>query len=263
MTEISTLSAMAEAARAAGSLMPVNTEPGQFDTWADFRAAFDAVDHLLSDSIRERLEAIRPGVPFLDEIDTKLPDGEAWIVDAVDGAVHYLQGLPQWSVSIGLVREGEPVLAALYSPFLGEVYTAARGLGTFRNGIRVTPSMKTDLSLTLAGTSQPPFPGRQPDAIAATGQALTVLIPAVGVVRNLGPTSWQIADVASGRMDLFFEFGRDASNLLAASLMVTEAGGIVTDAAGVAWAASSESFVAASVALHPQIISLLNGNQPR
>jgi myo-inositol-1(or 4)-monophosphatase len=262
MTENSTLSAMAEAATTAGSLMPVNLKPGQFDTWPDFKAAFDVVDHLLSASIRRQLEAIRPGVPFLDEIDTKMPDGEAWVVDAVDGAIQYLQGLPQWSVSIGLVREGKPVLAALYSPFVREVYTAARGGGAFRNGVRVTPSIKTDLSLTLAGTSQPPFPARQLDAVAATGRAMTALLPAVGVVRNLGPTSWQIADVASGRMDFFFEFGRDAGNLLAASLMVTEAGGIVTDAAGVPWVVSSDSFVAASVALHPQVISLLHGLQP-
>jgi myo-inositol-1(or 4)-monophosphatase len=259
MTESSTLSAMAEAATTAGSLMPDNPMPGQFDTWADFRAAFDRVDRPLSHSIGERLEAIRPGVRVLDEIDTRLPDGDAWVVDAVDGAIQYLQGLPQWSVSIGLVRNGTPELAALYSPFLGEVYTAARNGGAFRNGVPVTPSIKTDLGLTLVGMSQPPFPARQPEAIAATGRAMTALLPAVGAIRNLGPTSWQIADVASGRMDVFFEFGRDAVNLLAASLLVTEAGGMVTDAAGAPWVASSESFVAAPADLHHQIISLLAG----
>lgn len=262
MFENSTLSAMADAATNAGRLMPANPAPGQFDTWDEFKAAFDVVDHLLAASIRERLEAVRPGVPFLDEIDTRTPDGEAWVVDAVDGAVHYLQGLPQWSVSIALVRDGKAELAALHSPFLGEVYTAASASGAYRNGVRVTPSIKTDLSLTLVGTSQPPFPARQPGAISAASRALTTLLPAVGVVRNLGPTSWQIADVASGRMDLFFEYGRDAGNLLAASLIVTEAGGIVTDAAGNPWAASSESFVAAPVALHSQFISLLSGVQP-
>jgi myo-inositol-1(or 4)-monophosphatase len=256
MTEISTLSAMAEAATIAGTLMPDNPTPGHFDTWAEFRTAFDAVDHLLSASIREQLEAIRPRALFVDEMGASLPDGEAWVVDAVDGAIQYLQGLPQWSVSIALVRDGKPELTALHSPFLGEVYTAARGGGAFLNGVPVTPSSKTDLGLALVGMSQPPFPARQPDAIAATGRAMTVLLPAVGAVRNLGPTSWQVADVASGRMDFFFEFGRDAGNLLAASLLVTEAGGIVTDADGEPWLASSESFVAASVGLHPQIITL-------
>ena len=104
MTEISTLSAMAEAATIAGTLMPDNPTPGHFDTWAEFRTAFEGVDHLLFASIQEKLEAIRPRAPFVDEVDASLPNGEAWVVDAVDGAIQYLQGLPQWSVSIALVR---------------------------------------------------------------------------------------------------------------------------------------------------------------
>jgi myo-inositol-1(or 4)-monophosphatase len=257
MTELSTLATMARAATDAALSMPANLAPGQFDTWGDFKAAFDLVDEPLSTAVRERLDAARPGVPWVDEVETELPDGEAWVVDAVDGAIQYLQGLPQWSVSIGLLRDGQVVLAALYSPFLGEVYTAARHRGAFRNGVRVSPSIKTDLGLTLVGTSYPPFPGRQPAALRATGRAMTLVLPAVGVVRNLGPTSWQVADVASGRMDIFFEYGRDTTNLLAASLVVTEAGGIVTDADGSPWNGHSESFVAAPAGLHSQFIDLL------
>jgi myo-inositol-1(or 4)-monophosphatase len=257
MSELATLSAMAEAARFAAGLMPVNLAPGQFGTWDDFKAAFDLVDRPLTAAVGDRLAAARPGVPWADEIDTELPDGEAWVVDAVDGAIQYLQGLPQWSVSVALVRGGQPVLAALYSPFLGELYTAARGHGAFRDGVRVTPSVKTDLGLALAGTSQPPFPARQPAAVTTTGRAMTLLLPAVGAVRNLGPTSWQVADVASGRLDVFWEYGRDAGNLLAGSLLVTEAGGVVTDADGKPWDARSASFVAGPAALHAQVIDLL------
>jgi myo-inositol-1(or 4)-monophosphatase len=257
MSELATLSAMAEAARFAAGLMPANLAPGQFDTWADFKAAFDLVDGPLSAAVRDRLTAARPGVPWADEIDTELPDGEAWVVDAVDGAVQYLQGLPQWSVSIALVRDGQPALAALYSPYLGELYSAAKGHGAFRDGLRVRPSVKTNLGLALAGTSQPPFPARQPPAVTATGRAMTLLLPAVGVVRNLGPTSWQVADVASGRVDVFWEYGRDAGNLLAASLLVAEAGGVVTDADGKPWDPRSASFVAGPTALHAQVIGLL------
>jgi myo-inositol-1(or 4)-monophosphatase len=262
VSELSTLSAMAEAARLAAGLVPANRAPGQFDTWAGFRAAFDLVDRPLSAAIGERLAEARPGVPWAEELDTELPDGEAWVVDAVDGAIQYLQGLPQWSVSITLVRGRRPVLAALYSPFLGGLYTAARNQGAFRDGVRVAPSAKTDLGLALAGTSQPPFPARQPSAVTAAGRAMTLLLPAVGAVRNLGPTSWQVADVASGRMDVFFEFGRDAANLLGASLLVTEAGGIVTDADGKEWDAGSDSFVAGPAALHSRLIALLADGGP-
>jgi myo-inositol-1(or 4)-monophosphatase len=104
---------------------------------------------------------------------------------------------------------------------------------------------------------QPPFPARQPAAITAAGRAVTRLLPGVGAVRNLGPTSWQVADVASGRLDFFWEYGRDAGNLLGASLIVTEAGGIVTDAGGKPWDARSSSFVAAPAVLHAQVIGLL------
>lgn len=257
VSELSTLSAMAEAARFAAGLVPANVAAGKFDTWGDFKAAFDAIDRPLSAAVRERLAVARPGVPWADEIDTELPDGEVWVVDAVDGAVQYLQGLPQWSVSIALIRDGRPVLAALYSPFLGELYTAARNHGAFRDGLRVTPSVKTSLGLALVGTSQPPQPARQPSAVTATGRAMTRLLPAVGAVRNLGPTSWQVADVASGRMDVFWEYGTDTANLIGASLLVTEAGGTVTDAEGKPWDARSGSFVAGPAALHSQVIDLL------
>lgn len=258
MNDMTTLAAMARAARDAASLMPPNIAPGQFDTFTDFRAAFDAVDRPLSDLIRDRLDQLHPGLPWAEELDTDIPAGEVWVVDAVDGAIQYLQGLPQWSVSIALVRDGRPVLAALHCPFLHETYTAAEGGGAFRDGVRVAPSVKTDLSLTFAGTSQPPFPARQPQANRDAGRALTALLPVVGAVRNLGPTSWQVADVGSGRIDVFWEFGRDAANLLAGSLVATEAGARISDAAGEPWGPLSTSFIAAPPALHPQVIQALS-----
>ena len=259
MRDLDLLAVMARTARGAAALMPANIAPGQFDTWLAFRAAFDAVDVPAAAFVREALEAARPGVPVVDEIGTAVPDGEAWVIDATDGAIQYLQGLPQWSVSIGLLRDGKPSLSALYNPFLGELYTAAVGEGAFRDGVRVSPSVKTDLTLTLAGTSQPPFPGKQPSAVSATGQAMSRLLPAVGVVRNLGPTSWQVADVASGRVDVFWEFGRDAANLLAGSLIADEAGAIISDAQGNPWSAASCSFVAAAPGLHAKVIDVLSG----
>jgi myo-inositol-1(or 4)-monophosphatase len=81
--------------------------------------------------------------------------------------------------------------------------------------------------------------------------------PKIGVVRNLGPTSWQVADVASGRVDVFWEFGRDVANLLAGSLIAAEAGAIVTDAQGSPWTFASRSFVAAAPGLHAKVIEIL------
>jgi myo-inositol-1(or 4)-monophosphatase len=257
MRDLELLALMARTAREAAALVPANIAPGQFDTWPSFKAAFDTVDAPAAAFARETLERACPGVPVVEEIDGAVSAEEAWVIDAIDGAIQYLQGLPQWSVSIGLIRGGKPALAALYNPLLGELYTGAAGGGAFRDGVRVSPSIKTDLTLAFAGTSQPPFPGRQPSAVAATGQAMSLLLPKVGVVRNLGPTSWQVADVASGRVDVFWEFGRDVANLVAGSLIAAEAGAIVTDAQGSPWTFASRSFVAAAPGLHGKVIEIL------
>jgi fructose-1,6-bisphosphatase/inositol monophosphatase family enzyme len=85
------------------------------------------------------------------------------------------------------------------------------------------------------------------------------LLPAVGAVRNFGPTSWQVADMASGRIDAFWEYGRDAGNLLGASVIAREAGVVVTDTWGRPWQAGSDSFLAAPSALHARLVDLLSG----
>ena len=258
-----TLTLMARAAQDAAALLPRQSGPYGFDGWPAFKAAFDAVDLPTSALLRERLEAARPGTAWAEEIDADLAaSGERWVVDPVDGAVQYLQGLPQWSVSIALVRDGRPVLAALHSATLGHTYTAELGGGAFLDGIPITPSVKTDLSLALVATSQPPFVGRQPEAVADAGRALSLLLPAVGAVRNLGPTSWQVADVASGRIDAFWEYGRDAGNLLAGSLVASEAGAVVTDVEGRPWHADSTGFLVAPAALHARLVELLATRRP-
>ncbi|MHA6764948.1 inositol monophosphatase family protein [Streptacidiphilus sp. PAMC 29251] len=258
-----TLILMSKAAQDAAALLPQRTGPDRFDSWPGFKAAFDAIDLPTSALLRERLEAARPGTAWAEDADDLDQGGERWVVDAVDGAVQYLQGLPQWSVSIALVRNGRPVLSVLHSATLGRTYTAALGGGAFLDGVPVTPSVKTDLSLALVATSHPPFVGRQPEAVAGAGRALSLLLPAVGAVRNLGPTSWQVADVASGRVDAFWEYGRDADNLLAGALVATEAGVLVTDTDGSPWHPDSPGFLAAPPALHSQLVRLLGTHLDR
>ena len=261
MSDAETLSLMARAAQDAAALLPPRDLPARYDDWRGFKAAFDAADAPLTALLRERLEAARPGTPWAGDAVEAAPGlpgtGERWVVDTVDGAVQYLQGLPQWSVSIALVRGRRAVLAALHSATLGRTYTAALGGGAFLDGAPVSPSAKTDLALALVATSHPPFVGRQPEAVAAAGRALSALLPEVGAVRNLGPTSWQVADVASGRIDAFWEYGRDAENLLGAALVATEAGAVVTDTEGNPWHAASPGFLAAPAPLHARLLPLL------
>ncbi|MCH0562316.1 MULTISPECIES: inositol monophosphatase [unclassified Streptomyces] len=256
------LTGMAAAARETGALLEAAPRPARAGTFAEFAAAFEAMEAEPAALLRRHLHRLRPGVGWADELDSlaALPaEGELWIVDVVDGAVQFMQGLPQFCVSLALVRDGEPVAAVLHAPLLGETYAAARGLGACRDGRPVAPSVKTDPAAAVVATSQPPFPARQPAAVRRAGRSLTAVLPHVAAVRNLGPTSWQIADTAAGRLDAFWEFGRDDTNLLAGALIAREAGATVTDADGRPWGPGTDSFVAAGAGLHGRLLDVLAG----
>ncbi|GLZ40833.1 inositol monophosphatase family protein [Actinokineospora sp. NBRC 105648] len=206
-------------------------------------AAFTELDEPLSARLRDELTALGPSA-------------DEWTVDPMDGAVQYLHGLPQWCVTVALVRDGEPELAVLHSPLLGETYSAARGQGARRDGRVITPSAKTSLAAALATTAFPP--DQQPEAFAAAGHALPGMLAAAGAVRGLAPTSWQVAEVAAGRVDVFWEFGRDAENLAGAALVAREAGARVSTVSGGPWSATEDSFLAAAPGVHAEVVRVLS-----
>lgn len=258
MSYESLLTPMATAAREVGALLLSTPRPARVTGLEQLREVFDALEAPLTRALHRHLDPLRPGTPWADELDTRLPDsGEVWVVDAVDGAVQYLQDLPYFSVSLALVRDGEPVAAALHAPLLGETYLAAAGAGATRDGRPVSPSGRTDLACAVVATSQPPFVAGQPEAAREAGRSLAAVLPAVAAVRNLGPTSWQIADVAAGRLDAFWEFGRDETNLLAGALVAREAGAVVTDTEGRPWHSGAAGFLAAAPGLHGPLLRLV------
>jgi myo-inositol-1(or 4)-monophosphatase len=110
---------------------------------------------------------------------------------------------------LSFIRDGRPEATVIHSATRAETYTAVRGGGALRNGEPIRPSVKTELGVCIAATNQPPFINRQPMAIAQAASSLAAMLPIVGAVRNFGPTSWQIADTAAGRLDLFWEYGHD------------------------------------------------------
>ncbi|RSO12723.1 inositol monophosphatase [Streptomyces sp. WAC 06783] len=265
------LSLMATAAHEVGALLvksPRRATAPSPDTMDELATAYLAIESPATAVMRQHLDALLPGVPWAEELhgehslgrgaDAGLPAvGDAWMVDVIDGAVQYMQGLPQFCVSLALVRDGEPVAAALHAPLLGETYLAAAGHGATRNGEPVAPSPRTRLKAAFVGTSHPPFIAEQPAAAAAAGRSLAAVLPAVSAVRNLGPTSWQIADTAAGRLDAFWEYGRDDANLLPGALVAREAGAVVTDTEGRPWRAGATGFLVAPRALHGELLQLL------
>ncbi|WP_205624417.1 inositol monophosphatase family protein [Actinomadura flavalba] len=247
------LQSMALAAETTGSSLRDRPLPVRGRDFAALRAAFEAVDAPATALLREHLPH-RPGAAWADEFDAVPGTGEVWVVDAVDGAVQYLQGLPQWCVSVALVRDGEPVAAVLHAPASGETFTAERGGGARLNGAPCAPSGRDDPRAALVATSQPPFDAARP---AEAGRSLTAVLPHVAAVRNLGATSWQLADVAAGRLDGFWQHGRDDANLLPGVLIAREAGVRVTGLAGAPWRAGETGVLAAPAQLHPKLLALL------
>ncbi|SDT77334.1 myo-inositol-1(or 4)-monophosphatase [Streptomyces sp. TLI_053] len=224
-------------------------------------ARFAAFDDPAAAELRARLAALRPqaGLPA-DEFDGAVPTGgEWWLCDAMDGAVQFLLGLPHWAVTATLVRDGAAVLSVVHAPQLGaRTYRAVRGGGAELDGRSIAP-VERELAATVAGTSQPPGVGADPVALRRAGASLSAVAGAVLAVRNLGPTSLQVAQVGSGHLGLFWEFGADAANLLPGALIATEAGAAVTDATGAAWKPAADAFLAAAPGLHRLALPLLNG----
>lgn len=259
MTYASLLAPMAAAAHEVGEYLagvPRPTAPAAA-TLEELAAVHRAVEEPAVAIVRRHLDALLPGVPWDASADAGLPAGDVWVVDVIDGAVQFLRGLPNFCVSLALVRDGEPVAAALHAPLPGETYLAAAGRGATRNGRAIAPSAGVRPEAALVGTSQPSFLGGQPGVAAAAGRALAAVLPAVGAVRNLGPTSWQIADTAAGRLDAFWEYGRDDANLLPGALVAREAGAVVTDTTGRPWRAGASGFLAAPRGLHGTLLELL------
>ncbi|MGE7434860.1 inositol monophosphatase family protein [Kitasatospora sp. NPDC001175] len=233
-------------------------EPAAAANLAGAMAVFNELDTPASDLLRERLTGLRPQAGWLaDELATSIPvNGEWWSCDATDGAIQYLCGLSQWAVTATLIRDGEPVLAVVHSPVQGFTYTAALGGGTRLNGRTVRPQVR-ELSAAVATTSQPPTVAEDPVALRRAGESLSALLPRVLAVRNLGPTSLQISQVASGHLSLFWQYGADPVNLLPGALIAREAGARVTTTGGTPWTPAADGFLAAAPSLHSDAVAVL------
>ncbi|MFF4653114.1 inositol monophosphatase family protein [Streptomyces sp. NPDC001380] len=258
-TDHQLLGPMTEAVHAVGALLrTLDLPPEPARDRDEFLLRFSAVDGPALALMHERLGPLRPAAVWADELDTRLPEhGEVWLADAVDGAVQLLQGLPQWCVSLTLVRERRAVATVLHSPLLGETCTATSGGGARRDGRPMRPSVKRTLDAALLGTSQPPGIAREPEAVRGAGRSLSALLPKAGAVRNLGATSWQIADTAAGRLDGFWQYGTDDANLTGPALIAAEAGLAVTDLAGRPWRVGADGFLAAPQPLHSLMLAAI------
>ncbi|MGA1181110.1 MAG: inositol monophosphatase family protein [Marivivens sp.] len=192
--------------------------PGDFVSRADKRA---------EETIRTELMAARPSYGFLGEEGTVI-EGEdptrRWIVDPLDGTTNFLHGLPHWAVSIGLEHKGQIVAGVIYDPVKDEMFYAEKGEGAWLNESRLRVSARHKMIESIFATGLP-FGGRAD--LPETLKDLARLLPACAGVRRFGSAALDLAYVAAGRYDGFWERRLNAWDMAAGLVIVREAGGFV------------------------------------
>ena len=222
--------------------------PGEFVTAADLKA---------EKVLRAELAKARPGYGFLMEesgAEAGSDRHHRWIVDPLDGTTNFLHGIPHFAISIALERDGEIIAGLIYEPVRDEMFWGEKGGGAFHNDRRLRVSARRQLGEALIGTGIP-FVGRgDHGAYLAT---LGAVMAATSGVRRLGVASLDLAYVAAGRLDGFWEFGLSPWDIAAGVVLVREAGGYVTDMAGGGGMLASGDVLAANDHLHQPLARLL------
>jgi len=152
-----------------------------------------------------------------------------WIIDPLDGTTNYLHGFPQFCVSIALEHRGRLDQGVVFDPLRQELFVASRGAGARLNDRRIRVSRQSGLEGSLLGTG---FPFRGAYDLDTYLETMRALVPKSAGVRRAGAAALDLAYVAAGRLDGFWEFGLEPWDMAAGVLLIREAGGLVTDADG-------------------------------
>ena len=207
-----------------GNLQVSVKGPGDFVSAADRRA---------EKTLFEELSKARPGYGFVMEESGRVEGADkthTWIIDPLDGTTNFLHGLPIFAISIGLEREGQLVAGLVYNPADDEMYVAERGQGAWLNIRRLRVAARRDLADSLVATGIPHL-GKAKEH-PRFRQELSAVMAKVGNVRRLGAAAIDLAYVAAGRYDAYWERGLQSWDMAAGIVLVREAGGFVSDLAG-------------------------------
>jgi myo-inositol-1(or 4)-monophosphatase len=189
------------------------------------------VDRLAEDEIINTIHSAYPDHAIMAE-ESGVRDGNQsgsqykWIIDPLDGTTNFLHGYPQYAVSIAVSDKGKLDQAVVFDPLRNELFVASRGKGAQLNDRKIRVSKATSLETSLLGTG---FPFKDFDKLDAWIETFRILLPESSGVRRAGSAALDLAHVASGRLDGFWEFGLKPWDMAAGCLLIQEAGGIVTD----------------------------------
>ncbi len=251
------LSAAVEAAQAAGRVLRRGFGAPVLDarTKAHRHDPVTASDIEADAAIAAVLLAAAPGVRLVSEEGVR--PGTApypvWVVDPLDGTNNFLRGVPEVAVSIALVDERGPIAGCVYDPFRDELFTAARGRGAERDGVRLAVSSLVTLDGAVLGVGFSTEPRRREVTLAQ----LPRFVNAVRALRIVGAAALDLAYVAAGRFDAAWYLSLHEWDVAAGRLLVDEAGGRVTDLRGEPLVAPERGVLASNGALHAQLVPLV------
>ena len=224
----------------------------------DFKGEIDIVteaDRMSEAIILSAIHEQYPGHDVLSEESAATRNGSSfrWIIDPLDGTTNYAHGYPVFCVSIALEREGEVCLGVVFNPMLDEMFTAEKGGGAYLNGGRLAVSGTAILSHGLLATG---FPY---DIRVSKDNNINYFVEMAlkaRAIRRAGSAALDLAYVAAGRFDGFWELKLSPWDTAAASLLVREAGGIVTDLFGAPFALLSPHVLASNGVLHEDMMAV-------
>jgi myo-inositol-1(or 4)-monophosphatase len=222
-----------------------------------------ASERLIVDAIRERFPEhdilSEEGLGgFRDEWEAQassLP-GMLWLVDPLDGTVSFAHGYPFWGVTLALAQDDEVVLGVVHDPLREQTFWAERGGGAWCDGQPIEVSTVSDLRQALVATG---FAYGRATLVEDNLVEFASVMPRVQGIRRAGAAVLDLAYVAAGRLDGYWEMYLQPWDWAAGQLLVREAGGTVTDLGGGAWSLSTERIVASNGHLHEELLSVLRG----
>lgn len=249
-----------QAARAAGNIIAraahrldkvsvAEKNPNDFVTDIDQRAEQEIIAIIQKSYPSHSILAEESGITSGDDYQ--------WIIDPLDGTRNFIHGFPHFAVSIAVMYRDKIEYGVIYDPMRQELFTAKRGRGAQLNERRIRVSAKRQLNECLLGTG---FAGRHqhPENNEESTAILQHMLPICGDVRRVGAAALDLAYVAAGRLDGFWEFGLKKWDIAAGMLLVKEAGGMITDGEGGEHYWESGDIVAANPVIMKQLLRAIN-----
>ncbi len=216
-----------------------------------------AADHRAEETLRAELARARPGYGFLGEEGGRQAGSDSthcWIVDPLDGTTNFLHGIPQFAISIALEREGTIVAGVVYNPVNEELFVAERGKGAFLNDHRLRVAARRRLSEAVIACGLPHL-GR--GDLAQFRKEFAAVQDKVAGLRRFGAATLDLAWVAAGRLDAYWERNLSAWDIAAGMLLVREAGGFASDLDGGEEVFAKREILAGNEAMQRELLALI------